>query len=391
MQSDGQGPAPDPKRRGTGGGGLRRGQRRLLRASSRIWERVSRRQADPWGIKRPVRVTCTLPDSGCLLFGTEFSGLDMLAAQVREWAGTRKFRQLFASEQWKPARLFLGRNHPGVPVAADVRTRAVPSVRMHLCGAGPPCKPWAPGGARQGLLDEHGRADLFYEAVRFIYANRPLTFFLENSELLLSFQDGLFVRAVASLARSWGYCVQYGILRTQRNGLPHHRHRTYIVGVHRDAGRGRFHWPAGVPALVARDILDPRADADDPGRRPTGRVPRLAIECALRRASRLGLSADDGDRFVHVHLSERWTAKGSRPSADLPSLTFSMRRQPKPWLLSRGRHLCPREAARFQGLVPEKWIWPVSDDDMFGLLGNTMSANVVTRVLCRLAGLCFAE
>ena len=312
--------------------------------------------------------------------------MDMLAAQVREWAGGRRHKQLFASEQWLPARTFICRNHPGVPVAADVRTRAIPSVRAHVYGVGPPCQPWAPGGARRGLLDEKGRADLFYEAIRFVYANRPYTFFVENSQLLISFQDGLFVRAVAHLARTWGYRVSYRVMRTQQHGLPHHRNRTYLVGVHQDAGEGRFRWPAGVPAMRAGDLLGPRCGEDDPRRRPHGRVPRMAVEKALGRIP--GSATETEDAFVCVHMSERWTAKGSRPTPDLPSLTFSLRRQAKPWILTRGRHLRPEEAAFFQGLDPGEWVWPEDEGDMFGLLGNTMSANVVARIVNRLAGVC---
>ena len=98
----------------------------------------------------------------------------------------------------------------------------------------------------------------------------------------------------------------------------------------------------------------------------------MAVEKALGRIA--GSATETEDAFVCVHMSERWTAKGSRPAPDLPSLTFSLRRQAKPWILTRGRHLQPGEAAFFQGLDPGAWVWPEDEGDMFGLLGNTMSS-----------------
>ena len=124
---------------------------------------------------------------------------------------------------------------------------------------------------------------------------------------------------------------------------------------------------------------------------PEGRVPSIAVERALAKLPRhLDARELDGsaDTFVNVHHGERWTLKGSRPSCLLPSLTFALRHSPKPWALRRGRHLTAAEAARFQGITPERYQWPGGGDNMYGLLGNTMSGNVVGRLVVRLCKAC---
>ena len=47
----------------------------------------------------------------------------------------------------------------------------------------------------------------------------------------------------------------------------------------------------------------------------------------------------------------------------------------------RGRHLGAREAVRFQGVVPAGLRWPSSEACIYALLGNAMSANVLSRLL----------
>ena len=341
-------------------------------------------RAHPWDVPRRLGVTCVAPEPGCGLFGTDFSGMDMVATQLRSLRGVPvPFKQLFASESWATARRFLLANH-GIVASADVRARAFPSVRIHLYAAGPPCQPWAPGGKRRGLQDEKGRADLFFECLRFLHVNRPYLFLLENSSLLLSYDEGRFVRAVKAMCRAWGYRVWGDRVHTHLQGLPHHRSRTYLVGVHADCSSSAFRWPAALPPMEARALLSAEDQADDPLARPRGATPARAVDIACRRVREEGGRYQGVDTFVNVHHGAKWTEQGSRPSVALPSLTFALRRAPKPWIVSRGRHVSMLEAARFQGVDPAGFDWPPDAGDGFGLLGNTMSANVVCRVVCRL-------
>ena len=70
-----------------------------------------------------------------------------------------------------------------------------------------------------GLGDITGNAQLFYEALRFIYMNRPLTAFIENSGHLITYNQGQFMRAVVKLLVEWGYNVTPMQMWTEDYGL----------------------------------------------------------------------------------------------------------------------------------------------------------------------------
>jgi site-specific DNA-cytosine methylase len=122
--------------------------------------------------------------------------MDMLSIQLHLAIGRHRAHQLFASEVWEGARAFIKAKFAQVPLFGDVRTRPIPSVRLHLYGAGPPCQPWAPGGLRRGMVDV--RAELFFESLRFIFFNRPFLFLFENSELVRTYRRGSFLRAITA-------------------------------------------------------------------------------------------------------------------------------------------------------------------------------------------------
>ena len=54
------------------------------------------------------------------------------------------------------------------------------------------------------------------------------------------------------------------------------------------------------------------------------------------------------------------------------------------WLGARGRPLSVPEAARCHGLLANEVVWPDARTTCFALLGNTMSAAVLDRIIVRL-------
>ena len=54
------------------------------------------------------------------------------------------------------------------------------------------------------------------------------------------------------------------------------------------------------------------------------------------------------------------------------------------WCGSRGRVLTATEMARFQGVADGDVVWACSSTMIYKLLGNTMSANILDRWMCRL-------
>ena len=123
-------------------GNFARGQANLLAMLSLMRDKslppVAR--AHPWAVPAPLRVTCAAPGLREILFGTDFSGMDMVAIQLKSLRRLPvRVKQLFASDSWGVARCFLSVDH-GIAATQDVRRQPFPSVRVHLYVAGPPCQ-----------------------------------------------------------------------------------------------------------------------------------------------------------------------------------------------------------------------------------------------------------
>lgn len=50
-----------------------------------------------------------------------------------------------------------------------------------------------------------------------------------------------------SLDKLGGYNITVGLMNTKDHGIPHHRVRTYIVGIREDVDRGTFAFPEPIP------------------------------------------------------------------------------------------------------------------------------------------------
>ena len=85
---------------------------------------------------------------------------------------------------------------------------------------------------------------------------------------------------------------------------------------------------------------------------------------------------EDVDLVLDVDGSLGWASKAG-PVA--PCLLHGRRRGL--WLLRRGRRLTLEETARLQGLEPGDIAWDAASGHCFAALGNSMSLNVVERLL----------
>lgn len=106
-----------------------------------------------------------------------------------------------------------------------------------------------------------------------------------------------------SLEKLGGYTVSVGVMDTKRHGIPHHRARTYIVGLRQDVDRGTFAFPEPIPCPGIHHFLE---------RKPT------------RRPSTPGLppaSQTNARKNVVATLRElREQARGSQGAAKLSGL-----------------------------------------------------------------------
>ena len=98
--------------------------------------------------------------------------------------------------------------------------------------AGFPCQPFSMIGKRDGLNDPRGQ--LFNEVVRFLNIRRPKAFVLENVKNLLKHNRGQsydFIKNSLQGAGN-GYTVFEQVLDSKNFGIPQHRERVYIIGIH---------------------------------------------------------------------------------------------------------------------------------------------------------------
>jgi DNA-cytosine methyltransferase len=96
--------------------------------------------------------------------------------------------------------------------------------------------------------------DAVFDTVREV---RPKITVLENVPGLTKQVD--FMRVIV-LMKEWGYEVHYGVLNSMDYGIPHHRKRLYIVGIHQDVTRRpntQFKFPPPhVPVDQRATLLD---------------------------------------------------------------------------------------------------------------------------------------
>ena len=327
------------------------------------------------------------PGAPTLLLATDFSGLDAPAMALVGLAVP--FTQAFACDIWRTSRRFLHENYVQGPrhqhlqvIHRDVRRRRYDGTRLDLYVAGPPCQAFSPAGKRRGEQDPLGRGQMFGLSIKFIIEHLPRVFVLENSHLILTYPrgTGAFLRRFRALLEAQGYQIHAVRMDTHHNGLPQFRQRGYIIGIHHTVLHRAtpFAPPAPVPAPPAACLLNPATGSDNPERVPARDGEQYALQVAQTRLSRR-LAASDW--FVDIYASAARVNKSGAPRALLPALLHA--RDAGVWIAPRGRKVRFEEAARFQGILAPLWDWTTPEDG-FRLLGNTMSLNVLQRLLVRL-------
>ena len=332
-------------------------------------------------LSKPLRPGLAPASPGIILYAADFAGMDMGGHCLRRlaWKGlVQRFevRQVFASELDKATQKVLRANCAGLSIFDDATLRPMPSCRISHYVAGPPCVAWSADGLKLGFEDIGAR--LFFVAMHFIHGNRPLTFLVENVPRFADEDGGHFIKAISATLREWSYHVCIRIMRTEEHGIPQGRHRLYIAGRHYDASDEPLREPEPILPMRATDLLAPRSLEDHAEKLPT----TLAGIAAVRAArAKLAGRSDDDDWFVRIHASVKRAAKAT-PAQTLPTMTHSL--SAGHWCGSRGRVLTATEMARFQGVADGDVVWACSSTMIYKLLGNTMSANVLDRWMCRL-------
>ena len=308
--------------------------------------------------------------------GTDCTGLGAICIALQ--ALRVAFRHIFGSEIDDAAR----RQTAVVPEIfyRDVCARSCrdpPCVDVYVCGF--PCQPFSQAGLGRGFLEDRGQ--VFFHIYRYIKYKQPRSFILENVQGLESAQSGECFRQI--LLMLWSletYNIWFDLLDTREHGVPHSRPRWYFVGILASEDRGTFQMPAPIPCPSIERFLQPRlgrpSDQDLP---PTSQsVARLNVMCTLHE-----LRLQGRDPLEECWLIDCDSSHGRSGFMLECSPCITRSRARGHWITNRGRRLSTAEAMSLQGIRCGIAL-QTTEVQFCQILGNSMSVNILERLLCRL-------
>mgnify|MGYP003136636633 CR=1 FL=1 len=286
-----------------------------------------------------------------------------------------------------------------------------------------PCQAFSVAGKRLGFEDTRGT--LFYDALRYLKEHRPRYFIAENVRGLVSHDKGkTFKTIIDCLGKTvngqvpmmpldnLGYHIHYKVLNTKDFGIPQNRNRIFIVGI-RDDEDNKFKFPKEIPLeLKLKDILQDNTSSkyylsedrikkikpdfdkewiadyrNDEGLRI--RKNNISPCLAARKHSTTDLSSMPP--IIH-NLQQR---SANRPSIkknknaggtghlckqDGTTYCLDSGNTQAIEIKSRIRRLTPIECERLQGF-PDNFTEGVSDTQRYKQMGNTITVNVIEKIL----------
>lgn len=274
-----------------------------------------------------------------------------------------------------------------------VETNEIPD--FDILTAGFPCQPFSYAGKNEGFKDKT-RGTLFFKILDILESKKPQMFLLENVKGLKSHDKGKTMRTILSSLKDLGYDTHWKILSSLDFGVPQKRERWYCVGFNK---KTFFEFPKGFNnETTLRDIVDENTQNE-----------RLRLsDFELKRIKRHLNTAKNGERIEHDNSKYApHTKKGrygvfsyQKPDGSLRfhvgdkaktqiqeafyccldtySPTIIAGRVPKLWDIER--RLSVLEAKRLQGF-PDNFKFPVSDNQAYRQLGNSVTVTVVEAIL----------
>ncbi len=323
-----------------------------------------RRAEQPRDIRGPLRV------------GTDCSGIE---APIQAFENIDvEFKHVFSSDKDPHVQQMVRANFAGHHIYEDLTKRdhaQVPDCDVYV--AGWPCQGNSSAGKRKGFAD--ARSQVFHSVVAYIRCHQPRLVLLENVENLLKVNGGKDFHEVVGVLKGLGsYDVKWKLLNTKDHGVPQNRSRVYFVCIRNDADQGTFTWPEPLGATPGIDrFLDTR-EASPAWTNEF--APRLGSQASdTFDANMEALNDQDADPLNQPHLfqvncSKAWSIVMRDTS---PCLMTNCRI----WISHYGRELNLAEKCRLQGMSPRRLNVVVSKTQFAKQLGNSMSVNVLERIL----------
>ena len=316
-----------------------------------------------------------------LTLGTDCSGMDAAAYAIK---GLQiPLVHTFASDPNPAAQAHMRANHNIQNLYNFLHDRPTARTDLDVYAAGPPCQPFSDIGQLRGLQDP--RAAIYGQTIDFLILSRPKIGIIENVPGLKIFDRG---RHLASLIERLSapsvdaphqfYHVTHHITSTHRHGVPHYRRRLYLICIRADVQQTPFIMPDDITPLTITQLLDPPNQADNANNRPAAPTATRIVNILADPAPPQDGAGHPTDYIVDDMVGKE-RGKTLRPRHNVPCFLHS--RKQGFWIVTRGRRLNLQEALRFQGFNPDRIQIPQKATDLHQLLGNTMSINVIQRIL----------
>lgn len=209
-------------------------------------------------------------------------------------------------------------------------------------------------------------SSLFYDFVRILNYKKPKYFIFENVRNLLSSNKGEDFKIVIEQL-SLNYNIKYEVLDSKDYGLPQTRRRLYIVGQLKEYGIFEYEFPMKEELKIKTfDLLEKNVE-------DIHFVSLKLYPTVMSNGTKNYKSKAEIDLEIAKPLTSsmhKWHRAGQ-------DNYYSVENHPKD--KSNIRRLTPRECARLQGL-PDDYKLVTSNTQLYILLGNAMSLNVVSKV-----------
>jgi len=199
---------------------------------------------------------------------------------------------------------------------------------------------------------------VFWSCLEVIKTKKPKYFILENVKGLLSNDKGKTWKTIwEALNKLHGYTIDWKILNTTDYGIPQNRERLFIVGQR----EGNYKWPMPSGLKEATALLE----IVEKGLQ--SRVPPPYIKKVI--------SANPDTRCIFFNPGFRKIWPNNEYVC--PCITAA---GPRFWCVPESRDISSKEMMRLQGF-PSDFIQVVSEKQMKKQLGNSMSVNVIEKII----------
>lgn len=262
--------------------------------------------------------------------------------------------------------------------------------------AGFPCQPFSYSGRNEGFKDKT-RGTLFFDILRILEYKRPKMFLLENVKGLKSHNKGETLNTILKSLNDLGYNLHWKILRSTDYGLPQMRERWYCVGSTEDI---EFAFPdKTTDSVTLKNIIDVNENSDklkltdfeisrikyhfenvsEEYQRVQHDSSKYAPNTKKGKHGVFSFQKKDGSLRFHVgDHAKTQIQEAFYCTLESYSPTIIANRVPKLWDIER--KLSVLEAQRLQGF-PDKYDFPVSDNQAYKQLGNSVSVPVVELII----------